>query len=129
MSPYTNANATADIYHLIVIKDIFLTVLVNVLSAVSSDHLPILLDITCRPSIQKLPDRAYYTRINCAALQACLEVRLPEIFVLSDKEAIDKFFEERPAQSERPQRSQHSRVEPVPTCGPIYPVVLRTKYS
>jgi hypothetical protein len=48
-APYPH-NATINVLDIVVVKDFVLTVYLTVCSALSSDHLPILIDTTCRSS-------------------------------------------------------------------------------
>jgi hypothetical protein len=93
MAPYTH-NATPDVLDIVVVKDFFLPVHLTVCAALDSDHLPILIDTSCRSSFHNLPDRPDFTRRDWAAFQACLEHRLPGNPVVVDEDAIDKCFEE-----------------------------------
>jgi hypothetical protein len=79
---------------MVVVKGFVLRVYLTVCSALSSDHLPILIDTTCRSSFQNLLDLPNFTRMDWAAFQACLEDRLPGNPVVNDEEAIDKCVEE-----------------------------------
>jgi hypothetical protein len=92
-APYTH-NATPDVLEIVVVKDFVLPVHLTVCAALSSDHLPILIDTSCRSSFHNLPDRPDFTRMNWAAFQACLEHRLSGNAVVVDEEAIDKCLEE-----------------------------------
>jgi hypothetical protein len=78
----------------VVVKDFVLPVHLTVFSSLSSDHLPILIDTTCRSSFQNLLDRPDFTRMDWAALQACLDDKLPGNPVVNDEEAIEKCLEE-----------------------------------
>jgi hypothetical protein len=95
MAPYTQ-NATPDVLDIVVVKDFVLPVHLTVCAALSSDHLPILIDTWCRSSFHNLPDRPDFTRMDWAAFQACLEHRLPGNPVVVDEEAIDKYLESGP---------------------------------
>jgi hypothetical protein len=86
--------ATPDVLDIVVVKDFFLPVHLTVCTALSSDHLPILIDTSCRTSFHNLPDRPDYTRMDWAAFQACLEHSLPGSPVVVDEEPIDNFLEE-----------------------------------
>jgi hypothetical protein len=92
-APYTH-NATPDVLDLVVVKDFVLPVHLTVCAALSSDHLPILTDTSCRSSFHNLPDRPDFTQMDWAAFQACLEDRFPGNPMVVDKEAIDKCLEE-----------------------------------
>jgi hypothetical protein len=92
-APYTH-NVTPDVLGIVFVKDFVLPVYLTVCSALSSDHLPILIDTTCRSSFQNLLDRPDFTRMDWAAFQACLHDTLPGNPVVNDEEAIDKCVEE-----------------------------------
>jgi hypothetical protein len=92
-APYTH-NATPDVLDIVVVKDFVLQVYLTVCSALSSDHLPILIDTTCRSSFQNLLDRPDFTRMDWAAFQACLNDRLPRNPVVNDEAEIDKCVKE-----------------------------------
>jgi hypothetical protein len=90
--PYQqNTNPVLDI---VVVKDFVLPLYLTVCPALSSDHLPVLIDTTCRTSFQRLLDRPDFKRVDWAAYQACLEDRLPGNPVINDEESIDKCVEE-----------------------------------
>jgi endonuclease/exonuclease/phosphatase family metal-dependent hydrolase len=61
-APYRH-NATPDVVDIVIVKDFVLPVYLTVCSALSSDHLPILIDTTCR-SFQNLLDRPDFTRMD-----------------------------------------------------------------
>jgi hypothetical protein len=90
---YTH-NATIDVLDIVVVKDFVLPVHLTVCAALSLDHLPILIDTSCRSSFHNLPDRHDFTRMDWAAFQACLEDRLPGNPMVVDQEAIEKYLEE-----------------------------------
>jgi hypothetical protein len=92
-APYTH-QATPDVLDIVVVNDFVLPVHLTVCAALSSDHLPILIDTSCRSSFHNRPDRPDFTRMDWAALQTCLEHRLPTNSVVVDEEAIDKCLEE-----------------------------------
>jgi hypothetical protein len=88
MAPCTH-NAFPLVLDIVFVKDFVLQVYLTVCSALSSDQLPVLIDTTCRSSIQNLLDRPDFTRMDRAAFQACLDDRLPGNPVVNDEEAID----------------------------------------
>jgi hypothetical protein len=92
-APYTQ-NTTPDILDVMVFKDFVLTIHLTVCSALSSDHLPILIDNSCRSSFHNLPNRPDLTRMDWAAYQACLEQRLRGNPVVVDEEAMEQSLEE-----------------------------------
>jgi hypothetical protein len=63
-------------------------------SALSSDHLPVLIDTTCRSSFSNLPARHDYTRTDLVKFQASLEERLPYTPLLLNEVEIDTCVEE-----------------------------------
>jgi hypothetical protein len=83
-----------EVLDIVVIKDVVLVVNLTVCSAFSSDHLPLLIDTTCRSTSKTLLDRPDFTRKDWAAFQACLDNRLPGNSVVNDEEAIDKCIKE-----------------------------------
>jgi hypothetical protein len=91
-APYTHS-ATPEVLDIVVVKDFFLPVHLTVYAALSSDHLPILIDTSCRSSFHNLTERPDFTHMDWAASQACLEDRLPGNPVVVDEEAIDKCLE------------------------------------
>jgi hypothetical protein len=54
-TPYIHIEIS-DVLHVLVVKDFDLPVHLTVSSALSSDHLPVLIDTTCRSSFQNLQD-------------------------------------------------------------------------
>jgi hypothetical protein len=87
-APYTH-NATPDVLDIVVVKDFVLPVHLTVCAALSSDHLTILIDTSCRSSFHHLPDRPDFTRMDWAAFQACPEDNNPGNPVVVDEEAIE----------------------------------------
>jgi hypothetical protein len=83
-APYTH-NATSDVLDIVVVKDFVLPVHLTVCAALSSVHLPILIDKSCRSSFHNLADRPVFTRMDWAAFQTCLEHRLPGNPVMVDE--------------------------------------------
>jgi hypothetical protein len=81
---YTH-NTTPDVLDIVVVKYFVLLVHLTVCAALSSDHLPILIDTSCRSSCHNLPDRPDFTRMDWAAFQACLQHRLPGNPVVVDE--------------------------------------------
>jgi hypothetical protein len=62
--------ATADVLDIVAVNDYLLPVHLTVCAALSSDHLPNLIDTSCRSSYHNLPDRPDFTRIDWTAFQA-----------------------------------------------------------
>jgi hypothetical protein len=96
----------------VVVKNFVLPVHLTVCSVLSSDHLPILIDITCRSSFQILPDRPDFTRMDWATFQACLDDRLPANTVVNDEVAIDKCGEERTSATQVDTAASASKRQP-----------------
>jgi hypothetical protein len=87
--PYQQ-NTKPDVLDTAVVKDFVLPVHLTVYPAFSSDHLPVLVYITCWTSFRNLLDRTDFKRVDWVAYQACLEDRLPGNPPVNDEEAIDK---------------------------------------
>jgi hypothetical protein len=87
-------NANPDALDIVVVKDFVLPVHLTVCPALSSDHLLVLIDTTCRTSFRNLLDLPNFKRMDWVAYQACLEGRLPVNPTINDEEAIDKCVEE-----------------------------------
>jgi hypothetical protein len=92
-APYTH-NAGPDVLVVDAVKDHVLPVHLTVYAVLSSYHLPILIDTSCRSSFFNLPDRPDFTRMDWTAFQASIEHRLPGNPVVFDEEAIDICLEE-----------------------------------
>jgi hypothetical protein len=58
-------------------KNLVIPVYLTTCSALSSDHLPILIDTRCRSSFLNLQDRPDFRRTDWVKFQACLEDSLP----------------------------------------------------
>jgi hypothetical protein len=87
-------NATPDVLDIAVVKNFVLPVYLAVCSALGTDHLPVLIDTTCRSPFQNLLDRPDFTRMYWAAFQAWLDGRHPGNLVVNDEAEIDKCVEE-----------------------------------
>jgi hypothetical protein len=61
--PYQQ-NTNPDALDSVVVKDFVLPVYLTVCPALSSDHLSVLIDTTCRTSFQDLLDRSDFTRVD-----------------------------------------------------------------
>jgi hypothetical protein len=88
---YTH-NATPDFLDIVVVKESVRPVHLTVCSALISDHLPILIDATCRSSLK--PTGPDITRMDWAAFQTYHDDRLPGNPVVNDEEAIKTCVEE-----------------------------------
>jgi len=75
-APTTNpyrSKATPDVPDIAMLKDFPFPVYLTSCSAISSDHLPVLIDTTCRSSIQHPPNRPDFRRTDWANFQVHLE--------------------------------------------------------
>ena len=71
------ASATPDVLDLVITRDLPSAVHVTSYSALSSDHLPVLIHTMCRSSFQHKPDRPDVRRIDWAKFQTHLEAEIP----------------------------------------------------
>jgi hypothetical protein len=74
--PY-NPSATPDVLDIAVTKNLPTPVHLTACSALSSDHLPILIDTTCRSSFLNPQDRPDFKRTDWSKFQACLDNVIP----------------------------------------------------
>jgi hypothetical protein len=81
--------ATPDVLDIAITKHLVSAVYPNTCSALSSDHLPILIDTQCQSSFLRLPDRPDFRRTDWARFQACMEAGLPSNPGLSNEVSID----------------------------------------
>jgi hypothetical protein len=72
--PY-HSSATHDALDIVITKDPTLPVYLTVCSALSSDHLPVLIGTTCQSSFPNLLDRPGYRRTDWVKFQVTLEER------------------------------------------------------
>jgi hypothetical protein len=91
--PY-NSSATPDVLDIVITKDLTFPMYLTACSALSSDHLPVLFDKTCRSSFPNLPARPDYRRTDWVKFQASLEERLPSPALLPNEGKIDTCVEE-----------------------------------
>jgi len=87
-NPY-NSSATPDVLDIAILKDLPLPVFVTSCSALSSDHLPVLIDTACRSSFQHPPDRPDFRRTEWANFQTHLEDQITFDPELHNGKAID----------------------------------------
>jgi len=79
-APATNSyrsNATPDVLDIAMVKKFPFPVYMTSCSALSSDHLPILIDTTCRSTFQHPPDHPDYRRTDWANFQVHLDDQIP----------------------------------------------------
>jgi hypothetical protein len=89
-----NSSATRDVLDIVITKDLIFPVYLTACSALSSDHLPVLIDTTCRSSFRNLPDRPDYRRTDWVKFQASLEERLPSTPLQPNEMEIESCVEE-----------------------------------
>jgi hypothetical protein len=78
-TPITNTcnhSATPDILDIVITRDIPFSVHLASCSALSLDHLPVLIDTTCRSSFQQPPDRPDFRRTDWVQFQTQLEAEV-----------------------------------------------------
>ena len=91
-NPY-NPSATHDVLDIAVTKDAPFQVYLTSCSALSSDHLPVLIDTACRSSFHHPPDRPNFRRTDWANFQTHLEDHIPFDPELHNGMAIDTCVE------------------------------------
>ena len=74
-NPY-NTSATPDILHIVITSDLPFSVQLTTSSALSSDHLPVLIDTICLFSFQHPPDRPDDRRTDWAKFQTHLKAEI-----------------------------------------------------
>jgi hypothetical protein len=91
-SPY-NSSATPDVLDIVITKNLVIPVYLTTCSALSPDHLPVLIDTRCRSSFLNIPDRPDFRRTDWVKFQACLKDRLPSTPKLRSGVEIDTCVE------------------------------------
>jgi len=91
-NPY-NPLATPDGLGIVITKNLTSPVYLTSCSALSSDHLPVLIDTTCRSSFQHPLDSPDFRRTDWANFQTHLEEQIPFDPELHDGMAIDRCVE------------------------------------
>src|SRR5215475_407826 len=91
-NPY-NPLATPDVLDIVITKNLTSPVYLTSCSALSSDHLPVLIDTTCRSSFQNPPDRPDFRRTDWANFQTHLKDQISFDPELHDGMAIDTCVE------------------------------------
>jgi hypothetical protein len=86
--PY-NPSAIPDIIDIVITRDLVFPVHLTTCSALSSDHLPVLMDTQFRSSFLSPPDRQDFRKTNWSKFQACLEAGMSTSPDLPNEGAID----------------------------------------
>ena len=86
--PY-NPSVNPDVFDIVLTENLVTPLNLTFCSALSSDHLSVLIDTMCRSIFLTLPDRPDFKRTNWTKFQQCLVEKLPSNPELRDKEAID----------------------------------------
>ena len=91
-NPY-NPSATSDVLDIAVTKGVPVQVYLTSCVALSSTHLPVLIDTACRPSFSHPPDRPNFRRTDWANFQTYLDDHNPFDAELQNWMAIDTCIE------------------------------------
>ena len=75
-NPY-NPSATPDVLDILITRDLHSPIDLTSCFALSSDHLPVLIDTRCRPSFHCPPDRPDVSLTDWSKFQAHLEDKIP----------------------------------------------------
>jgi hypothetical protein len=91
--PY-NPLATPDVLDTVITKDLSFPVYLTSCSALSSDHLPVLIETVCRSSIHLPPDRPDFRRTDWVNFQNHLEDDIPlnpELYEMAIDKCVENF--------------------------------------
>jgi len=91
-NPY-NSSVSTDVLDIAITKNLSFPVYLTSCSALSSGHLPVLIDTLCRSSFHRPPDRPDFRRTDWANFQTQLEELIPFDPELHDEMAIDTCVE------------------------------------
>jgi hypothetical protein len=91
-NPY-NPFATPDVLDIVIIKNVPFPLYLTSCSALSSDHLPVLINTACRSSFHHPPDRADFRRTDWAKFQTYFEDQFPFDTDLHNEMVIDTCVE------------------------------------
>jgi hypothetical protein len=72
-----NPSASPDVLYIVITRDLVFPVHQITCSAMSSDHLPVLIDTKCRSSFLSPPDRPDLKKTDWLKFHACLEAGMP----------------------------------------------------
>jgi hypothetical protein len=88
-----NSSVSPDVLDIVLTQNLSLPVYLTSCSALSSDHLPVLIDTACRSSFHHPPDRPDFKRTGWANFQTHLEDQIPFHPELHNGMAIDTCVE------------------------------------
>jgi hypothetical protein len=91
--PY-NPSATPDVLDIVITRDLVSPVHLTTCSALSSYHLPVLIDRQCRSFFLSPPDSQDFRKTDWSKFQACLNAGMPPNPDLSNEGAIDACVKE-----------------------------------
>jgi hypothetical protein len=91
--PY-NPSATPDFLDILITRDLTFPVHLTTCSALSSDHLPVLIDKQCPSSFLSPPEGQDFRKTDWSKFQACLEARMPTSPDIPNEGAIDACVKE-----------------------------------
>jgi hypothetical protein len=126
--PY-NPSATPDFLDVAVPKSLPTPVHLTACSALSSDHLHILIDTRCRLSFFNLPNGPDFNRTDWSKFQACLDNNIPFISETTDEADIHTSVENLTSAIRGALEVSTQRVELVLTRGFQYLLIFRMKYA
>jgi hypothetical protein len=92
--PTHTTPVTPDVLDIVITKNLSIPVFLTSCSALSSDHLPVLIDTTCRSSFQHPPDRPDVRRTDWANFQTHLEYLIlfdPELHEMAIDTCVEDF--------------------------------------
>ena len=89
-NPY-NPSATTDVFDIVITRDLHSPIDLTFCSALSSDHLPVLIDTTCGSSFHNPPDGPDVRRTDWANFQEHLEAKIPLNLELLNSMDIDAY--------------------------------------
>ena len=88
-----NPLVNTDVLNIVITKNLSFPVHLISCSALSSDHLQVIIDTSCRSSFHNLPDRPDFRRTDWASFQTQLEELIPFDSELPNEMAIDTCVE------------------------------------
>ena len=125
--PY-KPSATPDVLDIVITKDLVTPVYLTC-SALSSGHLPLLIDKRCRSSFLSPPDRSDLRRTDWSKFRACLEAVLPTKPDLPNEVAIDACGKELSSAISKALTDSTPKRGPRDDRWPRYRLVFRMKYA